>query len=135
MKISKQVLKVAKRFGVEFRVGDDPKKLKIEGVKKSFNKYTAVYFGHGVVWVNEPVASKVKETMDIILLHEIGHAILDFYGLQKGLHWKVEENMANAIALGLAAQYRIGVPCQCVKNFARLAKSKGNKMPKWVGVM
>lgn len=132
MKISKKVQKAAKHFGIDFRVGADPKKLKIMGVSKAIRRFPAAYFGDGVVWVNEPEARKFKNNIDIILLHEIGHAILDFFPLGK-LHWKDEENMANAIALALAAQYRIPVHVSAPKNFGRLARSKGKARFTWKG--
>lgn len=104
-KINPKILKFAKKFNISFRVGHTVKSCDI--VTKELPKdIPAAYFGHGVIFVRD-LTECCKEDMDIICLHEMGHAILDLFPLKRKHFKPFEEISANMVSLSLAAQLRL----------------------------
>jgi len=116
-KVNPKIKKLANQFGIEFRVGRTPKDCKIIGVTDF--RAVAAYFGEGIIFIRTPIKHS-KESMDIICLHEIGHAILDFFNLD--IKEIIEENMANGIALAFASQLRLKIPDKIINQFKLYAK-------------
>jgi len=119
------IRRLAKHFGVTFRIGLTPKDVKIYGVKIP-KKVVAAYCGEGVVFVQ---ADPQCHEMDwqVALLHEIGHAILDFYPIK--VSKKMNECKANAIALGFSAFLGLPVRHELVHSMSRFTKMKGTALP------
>lgn len=121
--IHPKIKKLAKDFGVEIRIGKSPKDVLIE-TDPLPESIVACYFGQGVVFVrSETIYS--KEDMNIVILHELGHAVLDFFvkGGLKMDEW-LEEVSCDHIALAWAAQLRLPVSPFMIKNFNKLNKGE-----------
>lgn len=112
--IPKRIKNLAKSFGVTFRVGPTPESVDIIYAGNLPENFVAAYFGEGVVYVKDYTSHERKD-MNIALLHELGHAILDFFPLK--MSDEIEEVKANAIALAFAAQLRLPVSNFIIKNF------------------
>ena len=126
-KLNKKVKELAKAFGVTIRVGKTPKEVNIITNTKYPKNMVAAYFGQGVVFVKAYTPFNSKD-IDIAVLHEIGHYILDYFPLK--VLPEVEEIEANAIALGFAAMLDLPVSKFIIKNFniyASKVKSKKGK--------
>jgi hypothetical protein len=121
MKIPPKIKKFADGFGVEYRVGKNPEAVNISGLKIPASIQGA-YVGEGVIFVRKNTRIKNKHDFAIMLLHELSHAILDFYEMK--IPAKQEELKANAMALGFAAYLRLPVSNKMVRNFERYAKIK-----------
>jgi len=115
-----KIKKLARSLGIEFRFGKTPKEAGIP--KKVPKKVVACYFnGTGIVFIRTPL-QQPKDYMNMVYLHEIGHAIIDNFELKA--RDSVHENMANAIALAFAATLRLKIPCQILGEFETYAKRR-----------
>lgn len=129
-RINSKILKFAEKFNIEFRVGPNLKSCKIV-YREPPKEVPAAYFGSGVIFVRN-VTEVSKDDMNIICLHELGHAILDLFPLTKKNFAPFEEVSANMIALSLAAQFRLPITKTIMDNFNEynkitLKKIKGKK--------
>ena len=116
-KLNPKIIKLAKRFNIQFRVGDSLKSCKITLSKKKFPEdVPAAYFGNGVIFVRSETIY-CKEDMDVICLHEIGHAVLDLFPLTKKYYDPLAEVSANMVALSFVAQLRLPISHSVLLNF------------------
>lgn len=120
--INPKIKKVAKKFGITFRIGRSPKEVKIYGVRLP-NKAPCAYFGQGVIFVRKHTTLSHIDT-DIALCHEIGHAVMGFFFKPKKITNKTHEVKANAIALYLAADLRLPVSQRMLRNMVAYTKTR-----------
>jgi Zn-dependent peptidase ImmA (M78 family) len=120
-------------IGVEIRVAESLEQAKIIGLPEEANKHEALYIQKsGVIFIKKYTKF---ESMDLnfILLHELGHAILDFYKNDAGL--KIEERdeeiKANGIAFAIAALLKIPISETMIKNLNRLLEIKDDTKIYW----
>lgn len=113
--INPKIEKFAKKFNIEFRVGSKPRDCDII-VKNPPKEVPAVYYGQGVIFVRSET-SLDKFDLDIVCLHEMGHAILDLFPLVEEHYNPLSEVFANMVALSLAAQLRLPVSQLMIENF------------------
>ena len=108
-------------FGVEFRVAETLEKANIIGLPEEANKHEVLYIGNSPVVFVKKYTEFDPTDLNFILLHELGHAILDFYKNEAGL--KIEERdeeiKANGIAFAIAALLKIPVSETMIKNLNR----------------
>jgi len=130
-KINPKIVKLAKKFNIDIRVGVDLKSCKIVLPKKlKFSKDApAAYFGNGVIFVRSET-TYCKEDMDVICLHEIGHAVLDLFPLTKKYYDPLAEVSANMVALSLVAQLRLPISHSVLLNFNDWNRQTLNKITK-----
>lgn len=83
--------------GVSFRIGPNPRACMIDMDDPGV---TACYVGNGIVFLRDETLWR-HEDMDLIALHELGHALIDRFGDSKSPLW--DEIKANAAMLVLAA--------------------------------
>jgi hypothetical protein len=112
-----RIRKLADLFGLEIRVGREPKSVSIPA--KIPKDAMAAYFRNGLIFVRDKTRYNQAD-MNIVILHEIGHAILDFFPLD--ITNNVNEIKANAIALSLAVVLNIPVSQLMIDNFNAYAK-------------
>lgn len=120
-------------FGVEFRVAETFEKVKNIRLPEEANKHDALYIEKsGIVFVKRFTKFDPVD-MNFILLHELGHAILDYYKNEAGLkiNERDEEIKANGIAFALAAFLQIKVSKTMIKNLNRLLSVKDGENIKW----
>ena len=109
-KIKWRVRFIAWWFGIEIRFGKTPQEANI--MINDPPPYDYIYFGDGIVFVRTTSKDCVS-MMNIKILHEIGHGILDFFGEEKDE--MTEEHQANGAMFTLCALLRMPMP----KSFER----------------
>lgn len=120
-KIPPKIRLLARHFGVTLRVAKSFRAAKIYSIKEP-KGMQAAYVGHGIVFVKD----EGIDDLPVVLLHEIGHAVLDFFPLD--ITGKTHEIKANAIALAFAAQLRIPVNHGLIKSMSRFTRTTEMKM-------
>ncbi len=120
-------------FGVEFRVAETLEKAKIIGLPEEANKHDALYIENSPVVFVKRFTKYNPVDLNFILLHELGHAIIDFYKNESGLKIKErdEEIKANGIAFALAVFLQIKVSKTMIKNLNRLLSIRDGENIKW----
>ncbi len=122
MKINPKVKALIESLGLELRISNTPEEAHIYGVKFKTSLPIAFYMnGSGVIWFNQSQKELNNNEAQIAILHEIGHAVVDNYGLQ--ISTKYNEVKANAIALGYAAILDLPVSKKLLKQFNRYTKT------------
>lgn len=114
-KINPKIIKFAKKFNIQFRVGENLKSCNIVFKEPSLS-IPAAYFGEGIIFVRSET-SILKEDLDIICLHEVGHALLDLFPLTKKYFKPFEEVAANMVSLSIAAQLKIPLTQGLLKQY------------------
>lgn len=119
IKVCPKIKRLGSKFGVEFRIGKTPRDAGIEATIP--DDVVACYFnGTGVIFVRDRRIRQMD--LDVICLHEIGHAVLDFFKMK--IPAKSEEVKANGIALFMAAFMNKPVSRRILNEFTYYARSK-----------
>ena len=126
--VSKKVQTIIKDLGLDVRIGRTPFDA---GIMIKLNKgEIACYFGQGVIWLRDMMPYD-KHDQQIVILHEIGHAIITHFFDSRnktGISRKMHEVKANAAALVIASLLRLPMSVNIVRDFARFTKIKGLKI-------
>lgn len=132
VKLLEKIWELADQFNIEFRIGTTPNDVGIVGVEMP-PYLQAAYFGQGVVFVRDKTPYQQID-MNIVLLHEVAHAVLDLYK-QEGLKMSdwLEEVSCCHIALAWASQLRLPVSKFMIKNLNKINRgtheTKTNNIP------
>ena len=122
--ISRPVRRLIAHMGLNLRVSSTPRKAKIMiTVKKGV---LGAYFGEGVVWIKDTMPYK-KADQQMVVLHEIGHAIIDHYfdgNAKCKISLKNHEIKANAVAIAFAALQKLPVSVNMIERFAGFTKTR-----------
>lgn len=124
------LIKLIKKLKIDVRASPTPEEAGIMGVAKVWHQYIAVYVkGQNLIWLNLSKAHLYFKCLDSVLLHEIGHALIDREIKNLGtIPVRVEEHMANAIAIALHKEHNIPIHKEFSKAIGRLCRAK-NKWP------
>lgn len=107
--IQKRIQHLARSFGCEFRIGESPMACDIISADFSLSKgIDACYFGEGVIFIKDETQYD-NDDMQIIALHELGHAVLDLFPWKRKDYDVLEESMVTGVAIAFAAQLHLPV--------------------------
>lgn len=125
LKFHIKTIELIKALKIHVRAGETPEQANISGIGSHWQQYPAVYIkGTNTIWLNLSKAWQFRKCIDSVLLHEAGHALLDRYDNLGELPVRVEENMANAIALALHKEHKIPIHKEFSRGTGALARAK-----------
>lgn len=131
--VEPRVKAYAKLFGIEIRQGYVPSAAGIMGFDHlpDINVHAAYFNRTGVVWITSHIDGKewCHADMQFVVLHEIGHALMDFFPQLK-ITKRDHEVKANGIALALCAQLGIKVRPELLRRIGKYAKISLQKRKK-----
>ncbi len=131
-KIHPKIQKLSKSLGLKLCIGTEIDKYVIyknELISDMFPSFVvgAYLIGTPYIYIKEKSSFNQIE-MNIVMLHEIGHAVIGNFIKQKDVSDRNHEIKANAIALGFAAQLNLPVPKHFVKKMIKYTKTKTKVM-------
>ena len=125
-KIHPHIKKLAKKYGLDIRIGADPESVDIIRDPDQPEDMLAFHvIGTPVIFVKDKTFYRPSK-MNLVLLHEISHAILGFYPL--GGSGKVHEVMANAGSIILATELGLKVPDYIIDHYNQFVEVKKKPM-------
>lgn len=117
-RLSKKFEPILKRYGIEVRVSEKPSEANIMGVDETLGGEAAAYVGEGIIWVKKTMRKGYEQPeADLILAHEIGHAVMGLFPWNRWVTEHQHEIMANSIALYLATELKIPISRKMLKLF------------------
>jgi hypothetical protein len=109
-------------LGLDIKVGPTPESV---GITARYPKNNiAIYFGNGVIWLRDEMPYN-KSAQQLVILHEIGHAIMLYWMPEGTVTNKMQEIHANAAAITMATCLRLPVDHSILSDMARFTKTKG----------
>lgn len=124
-KVYPQIQNLARRLQIDVRIGPTPQSVGVpyKGQPKSF----AAYCGNGIVWLQDKMPYNVQ-MQQLVILHELGHAIMLYWMRDGSITDKMQEINANASALTLASCLKIPIHRDMLYDMIRYTKTKGLRL-------
>lgn len=124
--VDSKISAFAKKMKIQIRVGPT---LESSGLihKSNHKGIFAVYCGNGIIWLKDRMPYPVA-MQQLVILHEIGHAIMLYWMRDGSITDKMQEINANASALTLSSFLRIPVHRAMLYDMIRYTKTKSLRL-------